>query len=143
MVKPGWSSISLPSELMEGLDKFLSTADAEKIGLKSRSQIISLLIRRFLEKGIVMISDSHESSNAEIKKLEKEFDKKLDDVMEYIPNIMIQLAPMFKDGATEKEVFQALSFFEKANPPFSQVFMKELEKIQKKKSKQTPKKKKL
>lgn len=73
MVKPGWSSISLPSELMDGLDEFLDTEESKKIGLKSRSQIITSLIRKFFEIGPSIFENKSEIE--EMKKIKREVEE--------------------------------------------------------------------
>jgi len=75
MVKPGWSSISLPSELMDGLDKFLDTKESQKIGLKSRSQIITLLIRKFLNHELNIFEDTSKNEIEEMLKIKKEIEE--------------------------------------------------------------------
>lgn len=94
MVKPGWSSISLPSELMDGLDKFLDTDESRKLGLKSRSQIISLLIRKFLEKGTSIISDSDNLQNLTQKQLEKKIDEKFGELLSILPDMILETLPI-------------------------------------------------
>lgn len=94
MVKPGWSSISLPSELMDGLDKFLDTDESRKLGLKSRSQIISLLIRKFLEKGTSIISDSDNVQNLTQKQLEKKIDEKFVELLSILPDMILETLPI-------------------------------------------------
>ena len=104
MVKPGWSSISLPSELMDGLDKFLDTNESRKIGLKSRSQIISLLIRKFLEKGTSIISDSDNSQNLTQKQLEKKIDDKFGELLHILPDLLIETLPIKAQNAEMKKL---------------------------------------
>lgn len=104
MVKPGWSSISLPSELMDGLDKFLDTNESRKIGLKSRSQIISLLIRKFLEKGTSIISDSDNSQNLTQKQLEKKIDDKFGELLNILPDLLIETLPIKTQNAEMKKL---------------------------------------
>ena len=72
MIKTKWTTISLPSEMLNELDEFAKTHDAKKYGLTSKSQIIALLVRKFLNKGIELLSDSNDLQNKDIEKLEKE-----------------------------------------------------------------------
>ena len=81
MGKTSWSSVSLPNSLMGELDRFLESEDSKNIGVSSRSQIISLIIRKFLEKGIDVLSNSDNNQNTSIIKLEKKLadvEKKLE-----------------------------------------------------------------
>jgi len=60
MVKTEWTSISLPVPLMKQLDKYLETEDSLMKGYTSKAQVISQIIRKFLqqEKQVTFYLDS-------------------------------------------------------------------------------------
>jgi len=60
MGKTDWTSVSLPSSLMEKLDEFLECDKAKEMGLASRAQIISKIVRDFLtrEKEVIFFLNS-------------------------------------------------------------------------------------
>lgn len=72
MVKTKWTTISLPSEMLNELDEFAKTDEGKKYGLTSKSQIIALLVRRFLDKGINLLSESNDLQSNNIEKIGKE-----------------------------------------------------------------------
>ena len=134
MVKTKWATISLPVDLLDELDKFVLTDDAKKHGLTSKSQIASLLVRKFLDNDIDIFSKSGNKESIR-KELEKEFEKKFEEFEKSIPKMMMQIMPLFKENSTSKERLKALSFFEGADPPLSEIVSEELEKIKQEKMK--------
>jgi len=51
--------------------EFAKTNEGKRYGLTSKSQIIALLVRKFLDKGIDLLSESNNLENNNIKKIEK------------------------------------------------------------------------
>jgi len=71
MAKKDWSSVSLPSDLMEELDKFLETKKASKLGVTSRAQAISHILRNFV-KSELKGTDINNDNETRFEKIEKE-----------------------------------------------------------------------
>ena len=49
MARSDWISVGISKKIIEELDEFLKTEEAQKIGVSNRQQILSLLLKRFLE----------------------------------------------------------------------------------------------
>jgi hypothetical protein len=97
MVKTKWTTISLPSEMLNELDEFAKTNEGKKYGLTSKSQIIALLVRKFLDKGIDLLSESNNLQNNNIEKLEKKM------------SIVQEKLEKYEDLFFEKDLFRILS----------------------------------
>ncbi|MCH7967389.1 MAG: hypothetical protein IIB02_08280 [Thaumarchaeota archaeon] len=73
MTKKDWSSVSLPKDLMSELDIFLDTEKAKKIGVNSRSQAISHILRQFVKNTSTFETGSNfENSKEKLDEMEKE-----------------------------------------------------------------------
>ena len=55
MAGTNWSSVSLPTVLMKRLDDFSKTNEARDLVISSRSQIISLILRDYIKKGLTKL----------------------------------------------------------------------------------------
>jgi len=73
LVRSDWVSIGIPKGLASQLDEFIKSTEGKNIGVTNRQQLISLVIRKFLEKGVEGLSDSDNLQNNDIQKLEKKF----------------------------------------------------------------------
>ena len=49
MARSDWISVGISKKIIEELDEFLKTEEARKMGVSNRQQILSLLLKRFLE----------------------------------------------------------------------------------------------
>lgn len=50
MATKDYKSVSLPIGLILRIDEFLESEEAKRIGVSSRSQVLTMLMRNFLEK---------------------------------------------------------------------------------------------
>lgn len=71
MAKKDWSSVSLPSDLMDELDKFLETEKALKLGVTSRAQAISHILRNFVKSEFI-VNDTNNDNEKRFETIEKE-----------------------------------------------------------------------
>lgn len=50
MARKDWASIGIPVGLADRLDEFLESTEAKRMGVTSRQQVLTLLVRDLLEK---------------------------------------------------------------------------------------------
>ena len=130
MGKTDWASVSLSNSLMIKLDESLKSDKIKELGISSRAQIITLLIKKFLDEEIDLESKSftknmiREVVNKEIK---SQFSKIQNDMIKQT----MEISYLFKADATEEERNHAIDLLEKMESPLSEVLPKELAKITK------------
>ena len=74
MVKTKWATISLPADILSELDEFILTSDAKKYGYTSKAQIVSLLLRKFLNQELNLFEGKPNSEIEEMRKIRKEIE---------------------------------------------------------------------
>lgn len=81
MVKTKWATISLPIDMLNKLDAFVLTDESKKHGYTSKSQIVSLLIRKFLNNELNVFDDKPKNEIQNMQKIKdgiKKMMKKLE-----------------------------------------------------------------
>ena len=135
MGKTDWASVSLSSSLMAKLDESLKSDKIKELGVSSRSQIITLLIKKFLDKEIDLESKSV-TKNMIREVVNKEIKLHMDKIQNEIMKEKMKISPLFEADATEKEKNYAIDLLENREPPLSEILPKELAKTMKKIKKQ-------
>ena len=74
MVKTKWATISLPVDILNELDDFLLTKDAKKHGYTSKAQIVSLLLRKFLNHELNPFENKFNDEMEEMRRIKKEIE---------------------------------------------------------------------
>lgn len=100
MVKNEWVSVSLPFSLIEKIDIFLKSKKAQEYGVTSRSQIISLLMRDFVNNNYHLSYDSNPSNLSEV-----------DDSVVSEDEVSSYVSRFF--GSSPENIEEDLSFMEK------------------------------
>jgi len=80
MGKTDWASVSLPNSLMIKLDESLKLDRVKELGATSRSQIITLLIRKFLDDELNIFEDKSKDEIGEMRKIKKDIEKMKEEV---------------------------------------------------------------
>ncbi len=96
MVREDWVSVGIPRGVIDELDSFLRTEDAKKIGVMNRQQIITLLLRKFIDDGIELLSKSNNLSSIQ-SQLENKIDKKIDGLVEIMSSVMAKHGVLYTD----------------------------------------------
>lgn len=94
MGKTDWASVSLPNSLMEKLDESLKSDKVNELGVSSRAQIITLLVKKFLDNDIDLLIKPNDIQNSIHKQLEKKLDGRFEELLKILPDIMLELVPV-------------------------------------------------
>jgi len=80
MGKTDWASVSLSNSLMMKLDESLKSDKTKELGVTSRAQIITLLIRKFLNNELNIDENSSKNEINEVRKIKKEIEEMKEEI---------------------------------------------------------------
>ena len=80
MGKTDWASVSLPHSLMGKLDESLKLDKVKELGVTSRAQIITLLLRKFLNNELNLLENKSETEIQNMQKMKKDIQKMMKDL---------------------------------------------------------------